>query len=148
MIKTTAGYAGGQTKDPSYAEVCSGNTGHAEVLQVEYDPSKITLEKLLDIFFNMHDPTSLNRQGADYGTQYRSIVLYESEDQKKVIEKCLKIAQAEYDKPIVTEVKKLDKFYEAEGYHQDYYQNNPYQPYCGIVIGPKISKIKKKYGLK
>jgi peptide-methionine (S)-S-oxide reductase len=147
ISKTMPGYAGGTTKNPNYEQVCSGNSGHAEVLQIEYDPKVIELEKLLDVFFTMHDPTSLNRQGADFGTQYRSIVLYTSAEQKAVIEKFIKERQKDFDKPIVTEVKKLDVFYPAEGYHQKYYDKNRSQPYCSVVIGPKIAKVKKKYGL-
>lgn len=142
------GYAGGNTKNPTYEEVCNGDTGHAEVLQIEYDPQKVSLDKLLQIFFEMHDPTTLNRQGADYGTQYRSIILYGSEEQKEATKDFIKKIQKDFDKPIVTEVKKLDKFYPAEDYHQKYFDNNSNQPYCTFVIGPKIQKIKKEFSLK
>lgn len=148
VIATEPGYAGGTTKNPTYHEICEGTTGHAEVLKVDYDPKKISFEKLLDIFFNMHEPTLLNRQGGDVGTQYRSIVLYNTLTQKKQIEKFISEIQKKYSKPIVTEVKKLDIFYPAEEYHKRYYEKNPYQPYCGIVIGHKIDMIKKKYNLK
>lgn len=147
VIKTVSGYAGGETKNPTYEEVCNGDTGHAEVLEIGYDPKTINLEKLLDIFFTMHDPTSLNKQGADSGTAYRSIILFTSPEQKRIIEKFIKQIQKNYDKPIVTEVKKLEKFYPAENYHQKYYKNNPRQPYCSVIIGTKIAKVKKKYGL-
>jgi peptide-methionine (S)-S-oxide reductase len=147
VTKTEPGYAGGNTKDPTYEQVCRGNTGHAEVLMIHYDPKAIKLEKLLEVFFKMHDPTTKDRQGADVGSQYRSIILYSGEEQKKTIEAFIQKVQKEFDKPIRTEVVKLEKFYPAEGYHKDYYQNNPIQPYCAIVIGPKISKIKKEFHL-
>ncbi|MGI0141759.1 MAG: peptide-methionine (S)-S-oxide reductase MsrA [Candidatus Micrarchaeales archaeon] len=145
VVKTEPGYAGGTTVNPDYESVCEGTTGHAEVLEIEYDPGTVPLDKLLEIFFKMHDPTLLNRQGADVGTQYRSIVLYTNSDQKQTIEKAIKTAQKEYNKPIVTEIKKLEKFYPAEEYHKRYFDKNPFNPYCGIVIGPKIAKIKKEF---
>lgn len=144
---TNPGYAGGTTKNPTYDDVCSGQTGHAEVLQIEYDPKVITLEKLLEVFFTMHDPTTLNSQGADFGTQYRSIILYNSDAEKKEIENFISNIQKDYKKPIVTEVKKLEKFYIAEDYHKKYYKNNPNQPYCTFVIKPKVDKVKKKFGV-
>ena len=147
VIKTTPGYAGGTTKNPTYEQVCSGNTGHAEVLKVEFDPIKAPLEKLLEIFFSMHDPTSINQQGADYGSQYRSIILFTDSKQKKVIENYIKDIGKNYKKPIATEVKKLEGFYPSEDYHKDYYKNNPFQPYCMLVIRPKIDKIKKEFGV-
>jgi methionine-S-sulfoxide reductase len=147
VVKTTPGYAGGTTKNPTYEQVCSGNTGHAEVLKVEYDPDKAPLKKLLEIFFSMHDPTSINQQGADYGSQYRSIILYTESDQESVIEDYIKSIKGDYKKPIVTEVKKLEVFYPSEDYHKDYYKNNPLQPYCMLVIRPKIEKVKKEFGL-
>jgi peptide-methionine (S)-S-oxide reductase len=145
IIKTMPGYAGGHTKNPTYDDVCNGDTGHAEVLEVEYNPKIIPLEKLLDVFFEMHDPTSLNRQGADSGSQYRSIVLYNTEEQKKEVTNYIKNAQKNFNKPIVTEVVKLDKFYPAETYHKDYYSKNPIQPYCLMVVRPKVEKIKKEF---
>ena len=145
VVNTTPGYAGGTTINPTYEQVCTGNTGHAEVLKIEYDPEKVSLAKLLDVFSSMHDPTSPNRQGADTGTQYRSMVLYATEEQKKVVEAYLKNAQKKFDKPIVTEVKKLDKFYIAEDYHKKYFDNNPNQPYCVFVIKPKVEKARKKF---
>lgn len=148
VLKTTVGYADGFTKNPTYDQICEGNTNHAEVLEIEFDSGKISLEKLLDIFFTMHDPTSLNRQGADEGTQYRSTILYSDEKHKSIIEGFIKKSQSEYDSPIVTQVKKLDVFYPAEKYHQKYYSQNKSQPYCSVVIGQKIQKVKKKYNLK
>jgi methionine-S-sulfoxide reductase len=147
ILKTAPGYAGGTTRNPTYEQVCSGETGHAEVLQIIYDPGRISLEKLLHIFAEMHDPTSLNRQGADSGTQYRSAVFYTTDDQKAKVISFLREIQKNYDKPIVTEVKKLDKFYPAEEYHKDYFNRNRLQPYCAIVIGPKVAKIKREFGL-
>ena len=148
IVRTEPGYAGGTTPNPTYKQVCTGMTGHAEVLMIEYDPGKISLAKLLGVFIEMHDPTSLNRQGADAGSQYRSAIFYSNESQRKGIAAFLKQSQERFDRPIVTEVKKLGKFYPAEEYHKDYYNRNPLQPYCAIVIGPKIHKIKKEFGLK
>lgn len=148
VSKVIPGYAGGKTANPTYDQVCDGDTGHAEVLQIEYDPEIAPLGKLLDIFFSMHDPTTPNRQGADMGTQYRSIILYNSSDQKETIDKFIKVIQKKFDKPIVTEIKKLEKFYPAENYHQKYYEKNPINPYCVFVIRPKVKKIKKKFELK
>ncbi len=148
ILKTTVGYADGITKNPNYAQICEGDTNHAEVLEIEFDSKIISLEKILDVFFTMHDPTSLNKQGADEGTQYRSTILYLDEKHKKSIEEFIKKAQVDYSDPIVTQVKKLDVFYPAEEYHQKYYVQNKSQPYCSVVIGTKIAKVKKKYGLK
>ena len=145
VLKTTPGYAGGKTENPTYKEVCTGSTGHAEVLLMEYDPEMIRLAVLLNVFFDMHDPTSLNKQGSDVGNQYRSIILYTNDGQRKIIEEKINEIRSNFDKPIVTEVKRLDKFYEAEDYHRDYYAKNPLNPYCTIVIGSKIHRIKKKY---
>lgn len=142
---TEPGYAGGTTRNPTYEQVCTGKTGHAEVLRVEYDPKQLPLEKLLEVFIAMHDPTSKDRQGPDAGSQYRSIVLYESEGQESTVNGFLKKAQGRFEKPIVTEVRKLDRFYPAEEYHKDYYKKNPFQPYCFIEIGPKIAKVKKQF---
>lgn len=146
VIKVTPGYAGGTTVNPRYEDVCNGNTGHAEVVLVEYDPGQVSLEDLLDVFFAMHDPTSLNRQGNDTGTQYRSIVLYDSERQKARIDNFMDEISRNHDKPVVTEVKPLDSFYPAEEYHRRYYEKDPRQPYCQIVISPKVEKIRKKLG--
>lgn len=147
VLKTMPGYAGGKTSNPTYEQVCNGDTGHAEVLRVDYNPDEASLEKLLDIFFDMHDPTTLDRQAADFGTQYRSIILYSTEEQKMEIDRVIKRIQKGLEKPIVTEVKKLDKFYPAESYHKDYYDKNRINPYCTFVIRPKVEKIKKKYKL-
>lgn len=147
VVKTRPGYAGGNTKNPTYEQVCTGNTGHAEVLLVEYDPKILPLETLFDVFFTMHDPTSINRQDSDVGSQYRSMILYNTQEQKKKAEEFIRKIQKDFDRPIVTEIKKLDVFYPAEEYHKDYYAKNRFQPYCSLVIGPKIAKIKKKFGL-
>ena len=144
VIKTTPGYAGGTIKNPTYKEVCNGDTGHAEVIKIEYNPDVATLDKLLEIFFASHDPTLVNQQGPDIGSQYRSIILYEDEKDRKVIEDYIKSIAGNFKKPIATEVKKLDAFYPSEDYHKDYYKLNPLQPYCMFVIRPKIDKIKKE----
>lgn len=148
VIATMPGYAGGTKKNPTYEEVCTGDTGHAEVLKIDYNPDKISLDKLLEIFFKMHDPTILNRQGNDTGTQYRSIILYSKDAQKKASESYIKKAQKDFNKPIVTEIKKLDVFYPAEQYHKDYSDKNPLNPYCMLVVRPKVDKIKKEFNLK
>jgi peptide-methionine (S)-S-oxide reductase len=140
----TSGYAGGTKANPTYKEVCAGDTGHAEVIQVQFDPSVISYEKLLATFWDAHDPTTLNRQGADAGPQYRSIILYSSEAQKADAEKSRAEAQKQFRQPIVTEIVPLTKFYPAEDYHQDYYRDNPNQPYCRIVIRPKVEKFEQK----
>ena len=140
-----SGYAGGERPNPTYQQVCSGATGHAEVVKVIYDENEITLDELLDIFFAIHDPTTLNRQGADVDTQYRSVVYYENEEEKKAIEAAIKRAQAEYKDPIVTEVSPKPTFYEAEAYHQNYYDENPMQGYCQVVIKPKVQKFLTKF---
>ncbi len=145
VIKTMPGYAGGTTKNPTYDDVCSHDTGHAEVLEITYDPDVIPINTLLEIFFAMHDPTEHNRQGADVGSQYRSIILYTTEEQKKAAESFIKIAQRDFSKPIATEIRKLDKFYDAESYHRDYFERNPIQPYCIFVVGPKVKKIREKF---
>lgn len=140
----TSGYAGGTTENPTYKDVCNGDTGHAEVIQVEFDPKVTSYQKILQTFWEAHDPTTLNRQGADAGTQYRSIILYGSEAQKIEAEKSKAEAQKKFQKPIVTEIVPLKKFYKAEGYHQDYFRSNPNQPYCRAVIQPKVEKFQKK----
>ena len=144
-VKSVAsGYAGGTKENPTYKEVCAGNTGHAEVIQITYDPKAVSYEKLLETFWEAHDPTTLNRQGADSGTQYRSIILYSTEAQKAAAEKSKAEAQKQFRQPIVTEIAPLKKFYPAEDYHQDYYRANPNQPYCRAVIRPKVEKFEKK----
>jgi peptide-methionine (S)-S-oxide reductase len=140
VVDVVSGYAGGNKANPTYEEVCTGLTNHAEVVRIAYDPAKVTFSELLDMFWKIHDPTSLYRQGADVGTQYRSIILYENESQKKEAEASIARIAKEYAKPIVTAVKPLDKFWVAEDYHQDYYRNNPDAGYCQVVIAPKVKK--------
>lgn len=148
VLSVTSGYSGGSVANPTYKEVCTGETGHAECVQIVYDPSKISFDELLEVFWQVHDPTTLNRQGADVGTQYRSAVFYHNNEQKEKAEKY----KAELDKsgafnnPIVTEITKFDTFYSAENYHQDYYANNANSnPYCSIVIRPKLEKFEKVF---
>jgi peptide-methionine (S)-S-oxide reductase len=143
----TSGYAGGEMDDPDYEHVSMGTTGHAEVIEVEYDPAQIAFADMLNVFFAMHDPTTLNRQGADVGEQYRSIILYTTPEQKKLSEDFIQTHNADntFDAPIVTTVDKLRKFYPAEKYHQNYYENNPANPYCQVVISPKIAKLRQKF---
>jgi len=138
------GYAGGRRPNPNYEQVCTGVTGHAEVVMIDYDENEISYDKLLDIFFDIHDPTQLNRQGYDVGTQYRSIILYLDEEQKQ---KALKKIEELKNKGlnVVTELKPLEKFYEAEEYHQNYFEKNPHQPYCMYVVAPKVMKFLEKY---
>jgi peptide-methionine (S)-S-oxide reductase len=147
VISVTPGYAGGTTENPTYATVSSGKTNHAEVIKVNFDPSQVSFHDLLTVFFAMHDPTSLNRQGADTGTEYRSIILLTDEKQKKEINAFIKKLNASdpKGKPVVTEVKPLEKFYEAELYHRSYYASNPDQPYCQIIIEPKVQKLQKEF---
>ena len=142
-----SGYSGGAVKNPTYKEVCTGNTGHAEVIQVTYNPEIISYTELLEVFWQTHDPTTLNRQGADVGTQYRSAIFYHNEEQKKLAEGYKqKLEEAKiFNNPIVTEIKEFDVFYKAEDYHQEYYDNNKAQPYCNFVITPKIEKFKKVF---
>jgi len=144
VISITSGFAGGTTPNPTYEEVCTETTGHAEVTQIEFDPAKISYAKLLDVFWQAHDPTTLNRQGADVGTSYRSIILYRNEEQKRIAEKSKAEAQKNFKHPIVTEIVPLKKFYPAELYHQEYYDKNPSAPYCQIVIAPKLHKLEKE----
>jgi len=140
----TSGYAGGTRENPTYKEVCGGNTGHAEVIQIEFDPHQISYENLLEVFFEAHDPTTMNRQGADVGTQYRSIILYHNDAQKQGAEKAKEHAQWRFPRPIVSEIVPLTKFYKAEENHQDYFRKNPNAPYCAVVIGPKLEKLGPK----
>lgn len=144
------GYTGGQVKNPTYKEVCTGSTGHAEAIQITYDPAVITYRELLDVFFYTHDPTTLNRQGGDVGTQYRSAIFFHNKEQesdaKTIIAQLTK--EGVYDDPIVTEVSPFDVFYQAEDYHRNYYNNNKNQGYCRAVINPKLDKFMKKYGSK
>jgi peptide-methionine (S)-S-oxide reductase len=148
VISATSGYSGGTVANPSYEEVCTGNTGHAEVTQVVYDPKVISYDELLKVFWKTHDPTTLNRQGADVGTQYRSVIFYHNEAQKERAEHYkaeLDLSGAFGDKPIVTEIAPFKNFYKAEDYHQDYYNNNPNKPYCTLVIAPKLDKFEKVF---
>jgi len=148
--KVVSGYAGGHKENPTYKEVCSGTTGHAEVCQIYYDPQQITYQELLEVFFTAHDPTTLNRQGADVGTQYRSIILYHNEQQKSIATHFIQRLEESkiFNSPIVTELKPFTTFYPAEDYHQNYYNNNPTQPYCTFVVKPKVEKIKKLFSEK
>jgi peptide-methionine (S)-S-oxide reductase len=144
VVHVTSGFAGGQTENPSYHDVCTGTTGHAEVTKIEYDPQKVSYEKLLNYFWDAHDPTTLNRQGADAGTQYRSIILYQNDAQKAAAEKSKAEAQKKFKDPIVTQIVPLKKFYVAEDYHQNYYNNNPSEGYSLFTIKPKVEKFEKK----
>lgn len=140
------GYAGGTAPNPSYEEVCTGQTGHAEVVKIEYDPAQVTLEKLLDFFWTIHDPTTLNYQGDDHGTQYRSIILYASDEQKAVAERSKTAAQKKFPELIVTQILPLKEFYRAEEYHQDFFHKNPDHRYCRFVVRSKVEKAKKTLG--
>jgi peptide-methionine (S)-S-oxide reductase len=150
VTKVESGYAGGSTINPSYQQVCTGSTGHAEVVQVTFDPAVISYREILEVFFALHDPTTLNRQGNDVGTQYRSAIFYHSPDQKRVAEEVL----AEFnkagiwDRPPVTEVVPLTSFFRAEDYHQGYFRNNPTQGYCQAVVSPKVAKLRKQFAAK
>jgi peptide-methionine (S)-S-oxide reductase len=139
-----SGYAGGETVSPTYEQICTGRTGHAEVIRVEYWPHDVTYDRLVEVFFEAHDPTTLNRQGADEGTQYRSVIFYHNEEQRKAAEAGKVAAQQFFDDPIVTEISPLPVFYPAEKYHQDYFKNNPAAGYCTFVIKPKLLKLQKK----
>lgn len=143
VISVVSGYQGGQKKNPTYQDVCSGDTGHAEVVRIEFDPSVIPYEKLLDTFWTAHDPTQLNRQGADVGTQYRSVIFYHSDEQKAKAEasKAAADASGKFKRPIMTQIVSASEFYEAEGYHQDYYRKNPHAPYSQYVISDKLKKL-------
>ena len=142
-----SGYMGGKVKDPTYEQVCAGNTGHAEVVQLKFDPSVVSFEDILKVFFVIHDPTTLNRQGNDAGTQYRSAIFYHSPEQKTLADRVIaEITRAGiYRDPIVTEVAPASSFYVAEGYHQEYFTRNPYQPYCQAVVAPKVAKFRKHF---
>lgn len=141
-----SGYSGGRIQNPGYREVCSGTTGHAEVVRIVFDSSKISFQEILEVFFTFHDPTTLNRQGADAGTQYRSVVFYHNEKQRdETFDFIRNTAQSMWSAPIVTEVSPLINYYKAEDYHQNYYSGNPNQPYCAFVIGPKVKKFREKF---
>jgi len=150
VIKVTSGYTGGQLENPTYKQVCEGTTGHAEAVEILYDPNKITYKELLEIFFATHNPTTLNRQGEDVGTQYRSEIFYHTEEQKQQAEQIIQFLEDEaiFDAPIVTQISEAGVFYSAEDYHQEYFYNNPKNPYCQAVINPKLLKFRKVYSSK
>jgi peptide-methionine (S)-S-oxide reductase len=143
--KLVSGYAGGKTVNPTYSDVCSGNTGHAEVVQVTFDPDVVTYREIVDLFFVVHDPTTLNRQGPDSGTQYRSAVYYHDDAQREQAEAALVAAQALWPDPIVTEITAVPEFYLGEDYHQEYFRSNPGQGYCQVIIAPKVAKFRKEH---
>jgi peptide-methionine (S)-S-oxide reductase len=147
VTDVVSGYSGGHTENPTYREVCSETTGHAEVAQIEFDPEELSFADLLRVFFAVHDPTTLNRQGNDIGSSYRSAIFYHSDAQRQTAEEIIKEVNEAgiYDKPIVTEVTPFDKFYPAEDYHQEYFANNPAQPYCASVVAPKVAKFRKQF---
>lgn len=147
VLNVTPGYAGGATEHPRYEDVCRGTTGHAEVVQIAFDPDIISFSSLVEIFFSTHDPTTLNRQGNDVGEQYRSVIFYHDDEQKRVAENIMEQLTNEkiFDDPIVTQLRAYDRFYKAEDYHHDYFKKNPDQAYCQMVISPKISKFKEHY---
>ncbi|MDQ3712034.1 MAG: peptide-methionine (S)-S-oxide reductase MsrA [Acidobacteriota bacterium] len=142
-----SGYSGGHTENPNYQQVCSETTGHAEVAQINFDPNEISFKEVLQVFFAVHDPTTLNRQGNDVGSSYRSAIFYHDDNQKRIAEEVIKEVETEgvYDNPIVTEVTPFDNFYIAENYHQEYFANNPNQPYCAAVVAPKVAKFRQKF---
>jgi peptide-methionine (S)-S-oxide reductase len=145
--KVESGYSGGDVPNPTYRQVCSETTGHAEVVQVTFDPDEVSYKDILEVYFTIHDPTTLNRQGADVGTQYRSVIFYHDEDQKRTAEEVISDLEAEaiWNNPIVTEVAPFDEFYVAEDYHQNYFRNNGFQPYCQVIIAPKVAKFRKQH---
>jgi len=145
--KVESGYSGGDVPDPTYRQVCSETTGHAEVVQVTFDPDEVSYRDILEVYFTIHDPTTLNRQGADVGTQYRSVIFYHDEDQKRTAEEVISELETEgiWNGPIVTEIAPFDEFYVAEDYHQNYFRNNGFQPYCQVIIAPKVAKFRKEY---
>jgi peptide-methionine (S)-S-oxide reductase len=148
VLTVESGYSGGQVENPTYRQVCGGDTGHAEVCQIRYDPAKVGFEELLEVFWKTHDPTTLNQQGADRGTQYRSAVFYHDQKQRELAEAYKKQLDASgaFDAPIVTEIVPFTRFWKAEDYHQDYYAGNPDQPYCQMVVRPKVEKFRKVFG--
>lgn len=145
--KVESGYSGGRRPNPTYQQVCTGTTGHAEVVQITFNPQEISFRELLEVFFIIHDPTTLNRQGADVGTQYRSAIFYHTPEQKEIAEQLMAELGAEkvWDAPIVTELVPFTEFYPAEDYHRDYFERNPSQPYCQVVVAPKVAKFRKRY---
>ncbi len=147
VLDVESGYAGGQTKDPTYEEVCGGQTGHAEVVRLEFDADRISFADLLGVFFSIHDPTTLNRQGADVGTQYRSVIFHVDESQREVAQRLIESLQTErvFDAPVVTQLAPLPEYYAAEDYHQRFFERNPYQGYCMAVVAPKLAKFRKQF---
>lgn len=147
VTDVVSGYSNGHVDNPSYEAVCRGTTGHAEVIRLEFDPEEVSFKDILNVFFTVHDPTTLNRQGNDVGTQYRSGIYYHSEEQKRIAEETIKEIEAEglWDNPIVTEVLPIENYYPAEDYHQEYFANNPYAGYCRVVVAPKVAKFRKKF---
>jgi peptide-methionine (S)-S-oxide reductase len=147
VTSVTSGYMGGRLPNPTYEQVCTGRTGHAEVVQLTFDPQITTFEEILEVFFSIHDPTTLNRQGNDVGTQYRSVVFYYTEQQRALAERTIRELHAArlWERPIVTEVQPASAFYPAEDYHQKYFRNHPAQPYCLFVVGPKVAKFRQKF---
>jgi peptide-methionine (S)-S-oxide reductase len=143
--KVVSGYAGVHVENPSYRDVCAGTTGHAEIVQITFDPRTISYRDLLDVFFTIHDPTTLNRQGGDVGTQYRSAIFYHSDEQKQAAEEAIREIAPVWDDPIVTEVVPLDRFWPAENYHQQYFENNPNQPSCRAIVAPTVAKVRKPF---
>lgn len=150
VLEVEPGYAGGHVPNPTYEQVCTGTTGHAEVVRIQFDPETVTFRELLEVFFSVHDPTTPNRQGADVGPQYRSIILYNSQEQKETAEAVIQELneQGIWENPIVTEVEPLQEFYPAEDYHRDYYRRNPAQPYCQLVIAPKVQRFRQQFAAK
>lgn len=148
VTKVESGYAGGQMPNPGYQDICTGETGHAEVVQISFDTEIISFDDLLRVFFSIHNPTTLNRQGADVGTQYRSAIFWHSNEQKEKAEKIMQEMAGEWENPIVTEIVPLEKFYKAEQYHQNYFATNPNQPYCRAVVAPKVEKFRKNFVVK
>jgi len=150
VLSVESGYMGGKTPEPTYHDVCSGATGHVEVVQVSFDPSVASYRDILEVFFTIHDPTTRDRQGNDAGTQYRSVIFYTSDGQRAIAEQIMRELDAAHiwDDPIVTEVRRASKFYRAEDYHQDYFRNNPQQPYCTFVVAPKVRKFREKFAHK
>jgi len=146
VVKVESGYTGGHVPNPTYRQICDGNTGHAEVIQVTFDPTAVTFREIVEIFFTVHDPTTLNRQGNDVGTQYRSAIFYHTPEQQAIAEDVKNnVAQAIWDDPIVTEISPLSTYYPAEAYHQNYFKTNPYQSYCSFVIAPKVKKFRAQF---
>lgn len=150
VVSVESGYMGGKTRNPSYREVCCGTTGHVEVVQVTFDPGQISFREILEVFFTIHDPTTLDRQGNDVGTQYRSVIFYHSDEQRATAEQLIRELSAEgvWDDPIVTAIEPASAFYMAEDYHQEYFENNPRQPYCQFVVAPKVAKFRAKFAAK